>query len=261
MGAMAGMSDSRYLELVSYKVFADLRAEARQTYLNFLWWVIEPVLYMAVFYVVFGLLLKRGGGPEYVPFLLTGLTAWRWFDNAVRTGSKSIMTNAHLMRQVYLPKIVFPVIAVIQSTLKFVCVLLLLLVFLQFFESGVSVTYLALPAIMLVQLIFICAFTFALAAVVPFLPDIGKLIGNALTLLMFLSGIFYTGKTIPDEYKDYFYMNPMATLLESYRDILLYSSWPDWRGLFWIAALSCLGLLAVVVFFRRNDKVYPKILA
>jgi lipopolysaccharide transport system permease protein len=252
--------ESRYMELVGYKVFADLRAEARQTYLNFLWWVIEPVLYMTVFYVVFGLLLKRGGGPEYIPFLLCGLTAWRWFDNSVRMGAKSIITNAHLMRQVYLPKIVFPVIAVIQSTLKFVCVLLLLLIFLQIIDPGVSVTYLALPAVMLVQFLFICFFTLALAAVVPFLPDIGKLIGNALTLLMFLSGIFYTGKDIPEAYKHYFYMNPMATLLESYREILLYSSWPDWRGLFWIAAISCAGLLGVIVFFRRYDRVYPKIL-
>lgn len=250
----------RYMELLSYKVFADLRAEARQTYLNFLWWVIEPVLYMTVFYVVFGLLLKRGGGPEYIPFLLCGLIAWRWFDNAVRTGSNSIILNAHLMRQVYLPKIVFPVIAVIQSTLKFLCVLLLLLIFLQIIHTGISVTYLALPAILLVQFLFICFFTFALAAVVPFLPDLGKLIGNGLTLLMFLSGIFFTGKEIPDSYKTYFYMNPMATLLESYREILLDSSWPDWGRLFWIAAISCAGILGVFVFFRRYDRVYPKIL-
>ncbi|HIB76240.1 MAG TPA: ABC transporter permease, partial [Flavobacteriales bacterium] len=78
------MNFRQLADLVLYKVRTDLRSEVSQNHLSLLWWVLEPVLYMTVFYLVFGLLLKRGGGPEYVPFLLTGLASWKWFDSAVR---------------------------------------------------------------------------------------------------------------------------------------------------------------------------------
>lgn len=254
------MISSQYFELITYKVFADLRAEASQTYLSFLWWILEPILYMAVFYVVFGLLFKRGGGPEYVPFLLCGLTAWKWFDSSIRAGANSIVANRHLMRQIYLPKIIFPIIAVSQTTLKFFIILSILLIFLQFSGPGVGLSYVGLPAIILVQLVVTIAFASMLAVTVPFLPDIGPLIGNALVLLLFMSGIFFSGSEIPEAYQAYFYMNPMATIVESYRDVLLYASWPNWTRLMWASSLSLIVIALVMLFLKRNDRLYPKIL-
>jgi len=254
------MISSQYFELITYKVFADLRAEASQTYLSFLWWILEPVLYMTVFYVVFGLLFKRGGGPEYVPFLLCGLTAWKWFDSSIRAGANSIVANRHLMRQIYLPKIIFPIIAVSQMTLKFFIILSILLIFLQFFGPGIGVSYVALPVVILAQLVITFAFASVLAVAVPFLPDIGPLIANALVLLMFISGIFFAGSEIPEAYQTYFYMNPMATIVESYRDVLLYASWPHWTRLTWATGMSLIVMVLVMLFLRRNDQVYPKIL-
>jgi len=250
----------QYLDLITYKVYADLQAEASRTYLSFLWWVIEPIMYMAVFYVVFGLLFKRGDGPEYIPFLLTGLTLWKWFDASVRAGASSIHANSYLMRQINLPKVIFPLIAIAQTTLRSGLVLILLLGFLELAGPGISPTYAALPVLLLVQFLLICACAFALAATVPFIPDISQLIGNVMVLLMFLSGIFFSGKTIPEQYQTYFYMNPMATLLESYRDILLYNAWPDWGRVTVIAVLSAIFLFFITRIIFRLDKVYPKVL-
>ena len=70
----------QHLELVWYKAYADLRAEAARAYLGVLWWVLEPLLYICVFYVVFGILLDRGG-QGFVSFMLCGLVVWRWFSS------------------------------------------------------------------------------------------------------------------------------------------------------------------------------------
>ena len=247
------------LDLLLYKTYADLKSEASQTYLSFLWWIIEPVLYMTVFYVVFGLLFQRGGGVDFIPFLLCGLTVWKWFDSTVRTGANSIRANSGLMRQVYLPKILFPTITILQNSLKFIIILTLLLIFLQIYGMGVGITYLALPVLILVQLIFISACTYILAALVPFLPDIAQFIGNGLVMLMFMSGIFFSGESVPPAYQPYFYLNPMANLVESYRDILLFHRWPDWWPLVWISLSSAAVIWVAHRLMVKFDRVYPKL--
>jgi lipopolysaccharide transport system permease protein len=254
------MLNSKYFQLILYKTYADLSAEASQTYLSFLWWIIEPTLYMAVFYVVFGLLYQRGGGGDYIPFLLCGLTVWKWFDSTVRVGANAIRANAGLIQQVYLPKFVFPTITILQNTIKFSIIFTLLLIFLQIYGLGLDVTYLGLPVLILVQLLVIAACTYLLAAIVPFVPDISQFIGNGMVLLMFVSGLFFPGDSIPPAYQPYFYMNPIATLIESYRKILLFSQWPDWTPLGWISVASVVGIWVAYRFMLKYDRIYPRMI-
>lgn len=251
------MSKHHYLELIFFKTYADLRAEAARTYFNFLWWIIEPLLYMGVFYIVFGLLFQRGEG-DFVPFLLCGLTIWKWFDSSVRNGATAITANNGLMQQVYLPKIIFPSITIVTNTIKFAFVLAILLLFLWCYGLGIGVCYLALPLLLGIQLLFISACTYLAAAVVPLLPDIKLLIDNGLTLIFFLSGIFFAGDSIPEHYQFYFYLNPMAFLIESYRNILLDGQWPKWQGLGWIILASLLISYFAHRLFVRFDRVYPR---
>lgn len=254
------MSTIHTIELVLYKTYAELKVEASETYLSFLWWIIEPVLYMAVFYVVFGLILRRGGGVDYIPFLLCGLTVWKWFASTVQSGANAIRANAGLMRQVYIPKIIFPTTTILQNTVKFAIILALLVIFLQIIGKGVTVTYIVLPVLILAQLLLIAACTYILSAVVPFAPDITQLIGNGMMMLMFLSGIFYSGDKIPEAYQPYFYLNPMASLIQAYRDVMLYSQWPDWSAVGWIAITSIGAIWFSFCLFSRFDRVYPRLI-
>ncbi len=226
-----------YLELIGYKAYAELRAEAARAYLGFLWWIMEPVLYMAVFYVVFGVLFQRGG-EDFAPFLLCGLVVWKWFDSTVRSGANAISSNAGLMRQVYLPKFVFPSIVILVNTVKFLVVMGLLLLFLQVYGLPIFTSWLALPLLFATQMLLIAAVTLLAAAVIPFLPDLKLLIDNGLTLLFFLSGVFFGLDTIPEGLRPYFSLNPMATLIDGYRKVLLHGLWPDWHSLATVRAFS-----------------------
>lgn len=254
-----GLPRTHYFSLLMFKTYADLRAEAARTYLNFLWWIVEPVLYMAVFYVVFGILFKRGDGPEYVPFLLCGLTAWKWFDSTLRAGANAIQQNAALIGQVFVPKVFFPSVTIMQNLVKFVVVLAILLVFLEFYGPGLNAAYLALPLVLLVQLLFVTGCTFLLAAIVPFMPDILQMVNYALTLLLFLSGIFYSVDSFPAHYQVFFALNPMVTIIEALRDVLLNQRWPDLAALAFVAGFSLLiGGLGLWIM-RRFERVYPRV--
>lgn len=246
-------------DLVIQKSKAGLRAEASRGYLGVLWWALEPVLYMTVFYIAFAHVLQRGDN-NFVIFLLTGLIAWKWFHSTLNIGSNSLMINAGLMNQVYVPKIVFPLTTVAINTFKFLIILLLFLLFLQFTSVKVTWTWTLLPVLVFSQLLFIMAATCLLAAIMPFFPDLKMILENILMMLLFLSGIFYDiTTTVPEKFQVYFLLNPMASLIGMYRKVLLEGTLPDWHNLLGVLLFSSLLLVIALWLLKRFDRVYPKI--
>lgn len=248
----------RLFSVVGYKAYADLRAESEKYYASYLWWILEPLLQMCTYYVVFGLLFRRGT-QDYVPFLLVGLVTWRWFTAIVNEGAASISNSHHLIGQVYLPKFIFPTVCVLTQTFKFVVVFLVLLVFLWIYGFPLTYHYVALPILFAVQLCVVVGVTYCVASLFPFLPDIRLLVDTGLMLLFFVSGIFFSGASIPEEYQTAFYLNPMATLLEGYRNILMYQTWPDFSALFWAGIVGIVGIVVGFSLIRLNDRNYAKL--
>ena len=247
----------RVYHLVMYSAWADLKAQVSRLYLGFAWWIIEPLLYMAVFYFVFGVLFERGG-PGYPAFLLTGLVIYRWFDTNVRSAMESIAKNANLMQQLYVPKYAFPLAATVASTIKFLLVLGLLAVFLVSQGHHPNIAWLAIPALIGIEFLFSLFVGTATALVIPFLPDLRILISNGLMLLLFLSGVFYDGASIPEPWQTYFFLNPLAVLIQAFRHVRIDGQWPHWGALLIILAVSLAGLAATLKFHARVDLVYGK---
>ena len=247
-----------YIELVWYKTYADLRVEVSRGYLGILWWVLEPVLYMIVFYVVFGIVFQRGG-EDYVAFLLIGLVTWRWFDSTVRIGSNQLISNSNLMQKVYVPKILFPTITVLTNTAKFLIVLSILLLFLVFYGVPVENFWLALPVLFFIQLSLIIAITWTVSVIVPFIPDIRIMVDSGLTLMFFMSGIFFDIESLPSLVAGDLRLNPMAILIESYRDVLINGNWPDWNTLGVVFLASLLLLFASFRLHRKFNYIFPKL--
>ncbi len=254
-----GRNYRHFIDLVLQKARAGLRAEASRGYLGVLWWVIEPVIYMGVFYTVFAHL--RGKGDEsFVMFLLTGLIVWKWFHSSVNTGSSSLMANAGLMNLVYLPKIVFPLTNIAVNTFKFFIIVSLFLVFIQFFNIHPSLSWTLLPVLVLVELLLIISVTSLLAAIMPFFPDLRVILDNLLMMMFFLSGIFFEINKMPAAIRGYLQLNPMAVLITMYRNLLLKGIPPDWRSMLLVVLFSLLVLLVSICLYRRFERVYPKII-
>lgn len=249
----------RYFELIRYQIYANLKAETARGGLGILWWVVEPVLYMSVFYVVFQYVLSRGG-DDFIPFLITGLTVWKWFQSSLMQGSMSIQAGAGLMKQVHLFKLYFPIVAVLSGTVKFLFVLVMLLVFLVMLGFPVSVEWLSLPLLVVTQLMFILTLSGLISVIMPFFPDLKLVLENALVLGLFISGTFYDIATAPERVRFYLKLNPMANLMNEYRAVLLRGEWPDFGYLCFVVLGSSLGIYIVFILTRRFDRIYPKII-
>jgi lipopolysaccharide transport system permease protein len=249
----------RHYEIIKYRAVAELKAEIRRGFLGMIWWILEPVLYMAVFYVVFAVGL-RGGGPDFVPFLLTGLVVWKWFATSVIRGSGALPANANLIRQVNLPKYVFPAITVLVFTFKFFIIFTILMVFLVMYGVPITPKWVFVFVLVFCQMLFILSVTFWSAALVPIVPDLKQIIENCMLLLFFTSGIFFDISDIAPRVQSFLLLNPMAWFVDSYRSILLKDSLPDLNYLGGIVIFSGLMLYSGYRFLRWYEHEYPKII-
>jgi lipopolysaccharide transport system permease protein len=255
---MTSIPVRRFLDIVIFKAYADLRAERERTYLGFLWWFFEPMMFMVVLWLVFQKVLARGT-EDFVPFVLVGLVIWQWFKSGISHGSSSVLEAHGLIQQVRLPPVIFPLVTLLSDTVKFASVLIVLLVLLLLGGFAQTWTLLALPLILLVEFALICAITIWLAALVPFVPDLRFVTESILMAMMFLSGIFYDASTLPEPIRNLFYLNPAAFLIHQAREVLLYQRWPDWGGLLAILVISLLLCAAGAHLLERMRRYYPKL--
>lgn len=251
----------KHKDLILYKSWAELRSEARRYYISYAWWIVEPLFEMTVFYLVFNVLMSRGG-PNFVQFLLIGLIAWKWFGTTVQRCGNSIIANKGIIMQTSLPKIIFPTVFILTDTFKAIISagLILILVIMSGFIP--SLAYFALPALMVVQLLLIMAIGYSLAAVVPYFPDLGILISHLLRMFFFLSGIFWDPNNISNVlHRRLFFLNPIALLINDYRGILLHAKWPNPMPLLVISAVSTFIIAAASQFIHNRDTLYPRIIS
>lgn len=246
------------LELILYKTYADLKAEAARSYLGLLWWIIEPVLYLCAFYILFILVLQRGGS-DFVPTFLCGAVVWKWFDSGLKGGSHAISAHRGLLQQVYVPKYIFPVIAVLGSTARFLPVFVVFAIFLLLYGIPVKATWLAAPLVMLTQFCLVMALAMLVGAITPFLPDLKVAIDNGMMLLFFISGVFFNINEVHEPLKSYLLFNPMAGLINEYRNVMIRGIWPDTGRLAIILFASVvLGVLALMML-KQMDHKYGKV--
>ena len=242
---------------IFYRVKSELSAETARNYLSYLWWLLEPCLLIAVFYVVFGLVFNQGR-EGFVSFLLIGVTAWLWFANTLMKAMLSVRRETNLMLQVYVPKYVFPLSSVLFGLFKHLFVIAVLMGLLVYLESP-SPTWFYFPLIFLVQLLLITGGAVLIAAVVPFVPDLALVIAPLLQMGMFFSGVFYSIDWIPAAYQSWFRLNPMAGLIMEYRKVTLDAVSPDLVYLAGVAVASMLVLGLGLWILKKFDCVYPRL--
>lgn len=250
----------RYFHVVRYQAYAGLRNEIARTYIGVMWWLLEPTLNALTLFLVFGILLNSKRA-DFLPFLLVGTFSWQWFAGCVVTAANSIVAKSSLMQQVYLPKIVFPVVSVLNNTWKFLFAFTVLIVVVSVAHATPTLAYLALPVVIGVQFLLNLAVGIPLAAWIPYFRDGSTVISAVLMLLSFISGIFFSPDQVPAEYQLAMHLNPMSILMTAYREIMLNGAWPNWHALLGVATGSLLGLAAGFILLDRLDLSLPKVSA
>lgn len=241
------------LQVFLAKLRFNMKSEASQTYLGYLWWVLEPALYLGVLFLVFGKFRGRGG-PEFVSFLVTGILPFLWFSKSLTNSTLSIKSARGLINQIVIPKAIFPMLTIAQDLVKQLLVFGLMIVALLALDVAPTPSWLFVLLVALVQLLFISACALIVAPITLYLPDFRYIVGTGVTLLFFMSGVFFDYRqVILEKHQAFFLLNPTARLLKNYRQVLLENSPPDWLALGVLAGASSLVIFVMLRIYRHAD--------
>lgn len=249
------MPFSQYFRLVDIMARMALRADASRYFLGYIWWVLEPLLWVAVFYIVFVIILAQRHA-DFLVFLMTGKLVFVWFSKSVTQASNSIVSSKGLVGKINVPKTLFPMAIVQEGLYRQVAVFGLLGAFLVGSGYAVTATWWYLVPLILVNYVIIIACAFAGACLVCIARDFGQLISLGMLFLMFTSGIFWDVRGLKDPHKTDLVMatNPIAFIVDCYRQITMHNTAPDMLHLFTIGAGFGALLCAMVLVMRHRSQ-------
>jgi ABC-type polysaccharide/polyol phosphate export permease len=220
----------RYRDLVRNLVVRDLKARYKNSILGFFWSLVNPLLMMAVFSVVFTYMMPSRSIPHFPIFALCAILPWNFFNTSIMGSITSIVGNAHLIKKVYFPREVLPLSTVLSNLVNFALAMVVL--FAALFAVGIGLTpwALLLPIVIFVQLLFTLGLAFLLSTLNVFYRDVAMIMDVLLLAWFFLTPVMYPIDILPEQamvlgielpvQRLTYILNPMASLIASYRSIL-----------------------------------------
>lgn len=263
----AGLTDiwSRR-RLTRYLVQADLTKKGSDTILGNIWWILDPLLQMAV-YVVFVSLIVGRTTPDYPLFVFAAILPWKWFSSAISDAILSVVARERIIKQVHFPKIVLPVAAAISGIVNFAFGLIpLVMLILLFYRDRLSWTLILIPLVAVVQFVFTLGLAVLVSAINVFYRDVGNVARHVLRLWFYLSPALYSVEQVHKlsashpEVGLVFGLNPFTVLFEAYRAVIYDGTPPSWFALGVLLFVSVLLLGACTYVFKRMEPAFAKVL-
>ena len=246
-------------ELIWLLATNDLKLKYRRTILGFFWWILEPLIFMAIYYVLIEVVLGRGG-PGYPLFLFCGILPWRWFAAATNQSVASISGAAGIVRQLAFPRAVYPISTVSAHTVYFLFGLLVLFGFMVFYGQPPSFALFFFPCVIVVQYLFTLALALVLAGLGVFFADLQVTWGLGLRAWFYLSPILYGLERVPESYRFWFACNPFSVLVEAYRSMVIQGEIPSLHGVAILGLFSVVLTLLALLFFAWIEPRFAKVL-
>ena len=224
----------RFRWLIYELVIRDLKLRYRGSALGFMWTLLNPLLFMGVYTLVFGVYLKVGIA-DFPLYLLSGLLPWNWFANALQTGTSAIVDG-----RMYVGKTVFPteallVVPVLSNLVNFLLSLPVFVVLSIVLHGHLGFALIALPLVIILQSIIVFSVVTLFATFNVLYRDVQQLVAYFVMLSFYLTPIFYATKSIPDAIRPFAQINPMVSLITSYQHILFANTLPAWGDLAYLA--------------------------
>lgn len=249
----------RRKDLIFYLVVSELKSLHKNSFLGYLWWMLDPLLGVAVYYFLMVVVLNRGG-TDYGPFLVVGLVVFRSISSTMTQSAKSITRQSGIISQVYLPKAIFPFATSLSQLINFSIGLLVIGLFLIIFRITPSLQLLWLPYVLVSHLLFMTCLSMFIGYICVFVRDVENFLSHFIMLLRYGSPVIWKPDMLPARVRWISEYNPLTTYLDSYRNILLYDSAPAFFRLNLIGLISLLLIVLMLFHYHRHEHKIIKVL-
>ena len=246
-----------YRELLKSNVKKDIRGKYKGSFLGVLWSFINPLLTVVVYAIVFPYIL-RVKQDNYLIFLIIGIIPWTFVTTTISYGTRVILDNCEIIKKVFFPREILPISVAVSGLVNFFISCLIIFIFMFF--SGVAFTkYLVLlPIIALIQFILLLGLIFITSSINIYMRDLEYIVTFIVNLLFYATPIIYSVDMFPDKFKWVLNLNPLATIITSYRDIMLFGQMPNLTNLLFTALFSFVLLIIGYSVFRKLEKGFAE---
>src|SRR5574344_1925443 len=246
-----------YRELLKTNVKKDIRGKYKASFLGVLWSFINPLLQVLVYAIVFPYIM-RIQTPNYLIFLICGIIPWTWFTTSISQGTTCITNNANLIKKVYFPREILPISVVTSGLVNFLISCIIILIFVLFGGLGISWHLVFLPFIALIQYVFLLAFALLLGAINVYVKDVEYIVAFIINMLFYATPILYTTDMFHGWILWIFKLNPIAHVINAYRDIFYVHQVPQIMNLLFLLLIGIILLILCYKAFKKLEKRFAE---
>jgi len=250
----------KWRELLWQMVGREVKARYKQSILGYFWVILNPFAQMLVMSFAFSLILRiptnAAGNIPYSIFLFVALLPWNLFSNSLSSATASLVGSASLITKVYFPRTILVLATVIAKIVDFFFANLILIIYMIVYRVPITFNILWIIPIFIIQQIFTLGLSFFFAAANLLYRDIQYLLNLLLVLWMYSTPIVYPADIVPEKYKIIFQLNPMAVIINAYRQTVLGGGAPNYLSIAIALALSLLTLYIGLAYFKSREKIF-----
>lgn len=251
----------RYRELLYFLVWKDVLIRYKQTVIGVSWAILQPLITMVIFTVIFGKLVHvPSDGKPYPVFAFAALLPWNYFSQALSRSGTSLVGNTNLITKIYFPRLLIPLSSTISPVIDLFFSFLILLVLMPVYGIAPTWHLLFLPLFVVLALVSALAVGLWLTTLNVKYRDVGHVIPFLIQVWMYASPVVYPLSMVPEKWRLLYSLNPMVGVIEGFRWAIMGSGRPDFLAIA-ISSVVVLTLLAGgLVYFKNMEQTFADII-
>jgi lipopolysaccharide transport system permease protein len=250
-----------YRELLYFLVWRDVKVRYKQTAIGASWAVLQPLLTMVIFTLVFGRFANMpSNGLPYPIFTYVALLPWTYFARSLSQSITSVVGNAHLITKVYFPRLLLPISAVVAGIIDFAIAFAFLIVMMFWYGIVPDWEIVFLPFFILLTMMTALSVSLWLSVINVRYRDIGQAVPFLLQIWMFISPVAYAVSVVPEKWRLIYSLNPMAGVVEGFRWALTHSESPPILPIVISTIMVAALLYGGLVFFKRMEETFADVI-
>lgn len=250
-----------YRELLFFLALRDIKVRYRQTVFGIAWAIIQPFCTMLVFSLFFGRLAKiPSDGVPYPIFSFAAMVPWAFFANAVSQSSDSLVGSANLISKVYFPRVLIPLAVMLSGLVDFLVAFVLMLVMMVYFQIFPTLQIIWLPGLLLLAVITALGAGLWLSALNVQFRDVRYALPFMVQIWLFITPVAYPSSLLPEPWRTFYGINPMAGVVEGFRWALLGTATAPGPIIAVSSLFSLILLVSGLLYFHRMEKSFADII-
>ncbi len=244
-----------YRDLFYFLVWRDIKALYAQTILGFMWAILQPLIQIVLFSIIFGKIAKvSSDGVPYILFSSVAIVPWTYIAQAMTQSSQSLIQGVNLLGKVYFPRLIFPITPILSRLIDFWISVIIILGVMFYFRVAPTWNLLFFPLFFMMMMLIPAGVGLWLASLAIRFRDVKHAMIFCIRILMYTAPIVYSASTMPEKYRILYSLNPIVGVIEGYRACLLGGQIPwlyIWPGLITSIILFVSGAL----YFRKMERI------